>query len=153
MAINKVDSIEAARKAMKCEGLSFRKAAERYGLPKSTLYDQLAVGRRCNAGRPTVLTEEEEKSVVRSCQELAQLGFGLDRFLVGRVVRDYLLSQERETPFKDGLPGQKWWTGFLRRWPSLAERKPQHFPTSRAEASTPAVMDQYFINLKVNDCQ
>ncbi len=40
MAINRLDSIQAARKAMESEGLSLRKAAERYGLPKSTLYDQ-----------------------------------------------------------------------------------------------------------------
>ena len=41
------------------------------------------------AGRPTDLIKEE-KSIVRSCEELAQL--------VGRVVRDYL---------QDGVPG-KW---------------------------------------------
>lgn len=147
MAINRLDSIQAARKAMESEGLSLRKAAERYGLPKSTLYDQVVGGRRCGAGRPTVLTNEEEKSVVRTCQELAQLGFGLNRFLVGKVIRDYLLDQGRESPFKDGVPGQKWWAGFFCRWPSLSERKPQHFPTNRANAS---VMNQYFANLKVN---
>ena len=77
-------------------------------------------------------------------------GFGVDRIIVGRVVRDYLKSQAKENPFKDGVPGKKWWRGFLNRWPSLSERKPQHFPTSRAEASTPEVMDIYFHNLQVH---
>ena len=102
-------------------------------MPKSTLYDHVAGGiKRCGAGRLTVLTEEEEKSVVRISQELAQSGFGLDRFLVGKVIRDYLTSQGHESPFRDGLPGQKWWAGFLRRWPSLSKRKPQYFPSNRA---------------------
>lgn len=149
MTTSRLESVARAKKAIASEGLSLRKAAERYGLPKSTLYDQVC-GRKCGAGRPTVLTYEEEKSVARSCQELARLGFGLDRFLVGKVIRNYLINQGRETPFKDGVPGQKWWTGFLRRWPSMSERKPQHFPTNRANASTPEVMDQFFTNLKVN---
>ena len=75
--------IDRAKEAMQSEGLSLRKAAERYGDLKSTLYDHVAGDRRCGAGRPTVLTEEEEKVIVRSCQELATVGFGLDRFLVG----------------------------------------------------------------------
>ena len=64
-----------------------------------------------HAGRPIILTEEEERSIVRSCQALAQAGFGVDcngkevdrKGGVGRVVRDYLQAQERDTPFKVGL--------------------------------------------------
>ena len=62
--------IDAAKEAMQSQGLSLRKASERYGVPKSTLYYHLSSGMKCGAGRPTVLTEEEEKSIARSCQEL-----------------------------------------------------------------------------------
>ena len=145
------ERVAAAQKAIKTNQLSLRVAGERYGLPKSTVHrhvsnEDIKVG----AGRPTVLSEGEERTIVRSCQLLAQSGFGIDRIIVGRVVRDYLKSQERENPFKDGVPGKKWWRGFLTRWPSLSERKPQHFPTSRAEVSTPEVMDNYFHNLQVH---
>lgn len=130
--------------------MSIRRAAEIYDLPKSTLYDHTHGHKtKCRAGRLTILTELEEKTIVRSCQELAQLGFGIDRHTMGAVVRNYLLAQGRETPFKDGVPGRKWWTGFLRRWPSLSERKPQHFPSNRAEASTPEAMDSFFQHLTV----
>ena len=57
--------------------------------------------------------EEEERGVVHSWQLLAQSGFGVDRIIVGRVVRDYLKSQGRETTFKDGVLGKKWWREFL----------------------------------------
>ena len=80
---------------------------------------------------------------------LADLGFGVDRSMVAQVIYSYLLSQKRENPFKDGTPGKNWWQGFLRRWPSLSERKPQHFPVSRANASSPEVMDRYFKNVQV----
>ena len=144
-------NIQAAKQAIASEKLSLRQAGERYDVPKSTLHRHVQTDSgRCGAGRPTVLTEEEEKTIVRSCQELARIGFGLDRILVARVVRDYLKAKERDNPFKDGVPGQKWWTNFFRRWPSLVQRKPQHFPRNRAEASTPTVMDHYFENLKVN---
>ena len=112
-SISRLDRIKAATKAIHTEGLSIRRAAERYGLPSSTVFDHVGGGRRCGAGRPTVLTHEEEKVIVRTCQELAQFGFGLDRFIVGKVIRDYLLANGRESPFKDGVPGQKWWTGFF----------------------------------------
>ena len=151
MANDRNNRLEAAAKAVGGQKLSLREASERYSIPKSTIYDHISGSRRCGAGRPTVLTELEEKSIVRSCQELAEIGFGVDRFLVGKVIHDYLIAQARETPFKDGVPGRKWWTGFLHRWPSLSERKPQHFPANRAQASTPDVMDHYFQNLKVKN--
>ena len=76
MDSKRLPSIEAAKKAIQSDGLSFRKAAERYDLPKSTLYDQVTGSKRCGTGRPTVLTNDEEKSIVRVCQELAESGFG-----------------------------------------------------------------------------
>lgn len=84
-------------------------ARERFYLAKSTVHNH-ATGKstRVGAGRPPVLSFEEEKSIVRSCQELAECGFGVDRMIVARVVRDYLQSEDRETPFKDGIPGKKW---------------------------------------------
>ena len=142
--------VAAAEKAVETRQLSLRVAGERFDLPKSTIHRHVqGKSMQVGAGRPTALTKEE-KSIVRSCKELAELGFGIDRITVGRVVRDYLQSQERDNPFKDGVPGKKWWRGFLKRWPSLSERKPQHFPVTRAQASCPEVMDNYFKNLQVN---
>lgn len=145
------DRIQAAKAVVDAGEISMRRAAMRYDIPKSTLHDHISGHKtKCRAGRPTILSELEEKVIVRSCQELAQLRFGVDRHTVGAVVHNYLSTQGRETPFKDGTPGIKWWRGFLRRWPSLSERKPQHFPSNRAEASTPEAMDSFFQHLIVN---
>ena len=145
----KESTVEAAVKAVE-EGQSLRVAGNRFDIAKSTLHDHVTRKTvKVGAGKPTVLCEEEEKAIVRSCQELAHSGFGLDRMMVGCVVKAYLEKEGRNNPFKDGVPGKKWWQGFLRRWPSLSERRPQHFQTARAQSSTPEVMDKYFENVKV----
>ena len=83
--------VAAAQKAVETRQLSLRLAGERFDLPKSTIQRHVqGKSMKVGAGRPTDLTIEE-KSIVRSCEELAQL--------VGRVVRDYL---------QDGVPGKKW---------------------------------------------
>ena len=144
------ERVEAAVKVASHGQQSLRIAGNRFDIPKSTLHDHLT-GRMTHtgAGRPTVLAEAEEKAIVRSCQELAQCGFGLDRTTVGLVVKAYLEEEERENLFKDDIPGKHWWQGFLRHWPCLTERKPQHMPSARAQSSIPEVMNMYFENVQV----
>ena len=61
------------------EQLSLREVEERFGIPKSTIHDLLkGHGRQIGAGRPTTLSTEVERAIVRLCQELAQPGFGVD---------------------------------------------------------------------------
>ena len=104
--------VAAARKAVESGHLNLRVAGEWFNVPKSTVHRHIsAQSAKVGAGRPTVLTAEEEKSIVRSCQELAQLGHGVDRTTVGRVIHNYLQSHRRDNPFKDTcrIPGKKWW--------------------------------------------
>ena len=109
MSKERKERVEAAKIAMEAKELSLRVAEERFGVPRSTIHDHVSCKYfRIGAGRLPILTKEKEKSIVRSCEVLAQSGFGLDRFMVGTVVHDYLESQERVTPFKDGVPGKKW---------------------------------------------
>ena len=72
----------------------------------------------------------EEEEIVITCQFLQELGYGLTCDIVTRVVHAYLQDQKRVSPFRDGVPGADWWEGFLGRWPTLSERKPQHLSAS-----------------------
>ena len=47
---------------------------------------------------------------------------------------EFLQNVSRPHSFKE-KPGYDWWTGFLKRWPKLAERKPQHLSQKRAEGA------------------
>ena len=62
------------------------------------------------------------------------MGFGLTRKIVGEIIMDYLKTINRPHPFKV-CPGYDWWKGFMRRWPTLTERKPQHLSRKRAEGA------------------
>ena len=123
----------------------------------NTVYRQTAdnhftwfTGKACKvgAGRPTVLTAAEEEEIVITCQVLQELGYGLTREIVTRVVHDFLKDQKRVSPFTDGVPGADWWVGFLARWPTLSERKPQHLSTRRAMAGNAKTIESWFTNVK-----
>ena len=105
-------SFERSRKEFKAADVSVRSIAKKYGVPSSALHDHLLkkdtwVG----AGRPTILTSEEERVIVYSCQVLQEMGFGLTRDVVGAIVIDYLSTIGRGSPF-NGKPGPRWWRGF-----------------------------------------
>ena len=115
---------------------SIRSTAHKYGIPVTTLHNHLRkTSTTVGAGRPTVLTSEEEREIVYCCQVLQEVGFGLTRAGVSRVVHDYVTDIGRHHPFYEGVPGKHWWSGFLARWPSLVQWKPQHLPKQRALAS------------------
>ena len=42
------------------------------------------------------------------------------------------------------MPGQRWWTGFLKRHPMLSVRKPQALQISRVRAAQPEVINHWF---------
>ena len=78
---------------------------------------------------PTVLTVDEEREIVVTCQVLAEMGFPLTKAYIEVVVRDYLKNQDCTSLFgPSGVPGRSWWEEFMVRWPSLVERKRQHLP-------------------------
>ena len=72
------------------------------------------------------MTVTEERETVKTCKVLQELGFGLTRETVSKVISDFLRDSARPSPFTGGLPGPDWWVGFMQRWPTLSERKPQH---------------------------
>ena len=56
---------------------------------------------------------------------------------------DYLNTIKRPHPFK-GCPGYEWWKGFMKRWPTLTERKPQHLSQKRAESANEETIKSFF---------
>lgn len=105
------ESMDSALNCIRNEGISTKRAAELFGINRTTLMNHLKHF-KCNAvGRPTVLTCEEERLIVHALTKLADWGFGLDRFQLKVCVQDYLKRIDRENPFKNGLPGKDWIAG------------------------------------------
>lgn len=96
-------------------------------------------------GRPTILTPQEEKELVVTCQVLQQMGFGVTREILSSVVQDYLHDHlERGRYFGGNAPGFNWWQCFLRQWPDLKERRPQHLSIQRAKACSREILDVWY---------
>ena len=125
---------------------SVRSIAIKYGIPPTTLYEDVrpGVSRSIGAGKPSVLTRDEEQEIVYCCQVLQELGFAVTKDNVVSIVSQYIADTERVNPFVHGMPGKKWWTLFQKRWPTLVQRKPQHLPKQRALAGNPTALWEYF---------
>ena len=74
---------------------------------------------------------------------MQELGYGFTRAMVAEVITDYLVSTSKPNLFHGGVPGKDWWTLFLRRWPQLCVRKPEHLSKKRAEGVTQKVVDHW----------
>ncbi|XP_069136714.1 jerky protein homolog-like [Argopecten irradians] len=143
------DRMHRAVNAVRNEGLSVRKAAEAFGIAKSTLSDhvsgKVALGSR--SGRKTVFPAEVEKEMVEIAQRRANEGFGLSRQqLLGKAAR-LATNMKIKTPFKGGKPGQAWWDGFRQRNPSIALRKPEKLSSIRARNMNQVTLSNYFQDL------
>ena len=148
--MSKKENLKAALKEVekKAADVSVRSIAKKYGVPSSTLHHHLLKkDTQIGAGRPTILTPEEEREIVYSCQVLQEMGFGLTRDVVGAIVIDYLSTIGRGNPF-NGKPGPRWWRGFQTQFPQLVNRKPQHLPKHRAIAGNQATIQGFFAKVK-----
>ena len=135
--------------ACKSGDMMVREAAKIFGVPRSTLHDHVS-GKHTSigSGGPTTLALKDEQEIVVTCQILAEMGFGLTRQIVERVVRDYVQENGITTPFPDDIPGKDWWHRFKKRWPCLTERKPQHLSKRRAEAANESTITTFFDNME-----
>ena len=73
--------------------------------------------------------------IVETCQIFAEWGFGLRRQDILQVVTDFCQKTKRKNPFRNGVPGDGWWSGFMRRHPQLARRRPQQLQMVRARCT------------------
>ncbi|KAJ8931131.1 hypothetical protein NQ314_016012 [Rhamnusium bicolor] len=142
-------SMKNAVSQVKNETLIVKRAAEMYGINRSTLINHLK-NYKCKAvGRPTVLTLQEEKLLVNSLIKLAEWSSGLDRFKLRICVQDYLKRMDRPNPFKNGFPGIDWIKSFENRWKKeIRNRVAQSLPKNMAEACSLEVLNVFYEKLK-----
>lgn len=97
---------------------SIRKIGDRYKIPASSIRDWMS-GKTSSKkkGPRTVLSKEEEDSIVEWCLKNQQMSRGITFYMLRKKVAD--VCQGRETPFKDGVPGKRWLEWFRKRHPSV----------------------------------
>jgi len=123
-ALSEVHDSKASKKA----------ASQKYGIPRATLIRKLkgTVPMKRKMGKRPVLTEAEEMVLAKWVLGMARKGFPIRRTHLMASVKQILQEDGRETPFKDNLPGKKWFHGFMKRHPELTEKKAERVTKSRA---------------------
>ena len=136
------DSMQKALEAVTDDGLSVRRAAIEYGVPRSTLGDRVS-GRVCHgivSGPPRYLSEQEEEELVKFLLGCASVGYPKTRKEVLALVQMQVLrSRGINRPVSHG-----WWDGFCKRNPNLTFRTPTPLSTFRGSAVDPDSLGRYF---------
>ena len=125
--------------------LSIRKAAKKWGVNRQTLADRIngKVKLERRRGPPPVLTKVEENLLAEWLIELSNRGFGMSKqgFLLS--VKQFLDKDGRATPFKNNMPGRRWYRSFLSRNPKVKLRKARPLEKKRARITKEDV-DSWF---------
>ena len=123
------------------DGMSVRKAAEEFNVPRVTLMDRLHNRTTEKLGRPCELTEEEENLLAERVKLMGDWGFPLTMIDVRKLVQDYLNSTGKKSRWLDNYPGEDWAYGFVKRRKDLSNRMSNLIKRSRAALSREQVKE------------
>lgn len=100
--------------------MSVTAAAEKYGIPKSTVSCEVS-GKNLSAyGHPTVFSSKEEVTIAKHVYTVADWGFPMNMFDLQMLGKLYLDQRGRKVSnFKNNLPGKEWARGLMRRHGAL----------------------------------
>ncbi|XP_045506197.1 uncharacterized protein LOC123702475 [Colias croceus] len=121
-------AIEAVKK-----GEKITTAANKYGVPRITLYDKIS-GKtpvEYSMGPSTYLSTEAENLLEKWVIDMAGKHIPITRDELLDSVQRIIMDQKIKTPFTDDRPGKKWYNLFLKRHPALSERTAQNLTTAR----------------------
>lgn len=147
------DVLQEAVSAVKNKFLTYQEAEEIHGVPRSVIYNRIA-GRqnsleRIGQGRTPVLGEEVEKKIANLLMERARMFDPCHKTELCQHVGEYVKLKKLKTPFKDGIPGDKWYGSFIKRFPRLSYKKPEHLQKVRQTARKPEIVFDFYRRVNV----
>ena len=130
------------------EGMSIRRAAEAYAIPRTTLQDRVSGHTQfgSKSGPPKYLDDKEEEELVTFILSCAAMGYAKSKQEIIAIVRKVVAAK--------GIDGVRvtdgWWTSFKKRHGSFTLRTAEPVSYARAICSSPAVIQQYYDVLEKN---
>ena len=123
------------------DGMSLRKAAEMFQVPKSTLYDRVTgkVKFGARSGPDPYLTNEEEEELLNFLLKCSDIGYSHSRKQVISIVQQVVDGKRIQTVVSNG-----WWERFCQRHPQVTLRAPAPLSYSRAVSSDRESLNNYF---------
>ena len=144
-------AIEKAYDAVKSGDMSIRRAAEEYGIPRTTLHNKVSgkVDKVVKSGPKTYLTDEEECKLVEFLVGCASIGYA-------KSLQDVLSIAERIVNCHYGRAdkvhlSKGWWEKFCKCHPEISLRHAEPLSYARAVANNPVVIKRYFDLLEQNE--
>ena len=140
------ESMAGAMKSYLDGKMGMNRAADQYGVPRTTLKDRLSgrVTSGTNPGPVPYLTPEEEDELLLTC---ADIGYPKTKQEVLAIVRQAIHKKRGEDAAKE-FTGKGWWNRFVERRPDIRLRKGDALAIPRANAITAANIAQYYSLLK-----
>ena len=122
-------------------GVSLRRAADMYGVPKSTLHDhisgKIALGAR--PGPDPYLSIEEEEELASFLVQTAKIGYPHNKSQVLALVPQMVNEKGIDANVSSG-----WWERFCQRHPRITLWVAAPLSLARAMATDPEVLSKYF---------
>ena len=142
-------SNEALRLAIEAldEGGAWSEVSAKYKIPRSSIRDHVIgriIGRKM--GPKTVLSTNEEQKLCDYISLIVSWGHPMTPLqLKNKVVET---TQDRLTPFKDGIHGRFWIKWFKLRYPELVLRVSQGLDQRKAKGLNPQNIARFYSNLE-----
>ena len=141
------EDVEKAVEKIRTSRLSYQRAYEIYGVPKSTISDKInrhSVKPNSNKPRPEChLLPEIEECIYKWLLKMARIGYGQTKPDLFDHIQIIICCLKIMTPFVDNCPGEKWYRLFLVWFPNLALRQAQLLSKLRAGVSWQAINDSF----------
>lgn len=149
-------SLNAAVRAM-ANGLSQRKAQQKFGVPKTTLQNYSKqykannqVPDKLNIGAIPVFTADQEAEIKNHVLLLSRVFYGITCIELRRLVYDYALANNIPNKFNKNtkLAGKDWYHGFMKRNNDLSLRKPESTSLHRVIGFNRTAVSLFYTNLQ-----
>ena len=138
-------NLEAAYQSVISGKMSCRRAAEEYGIPRTTLYDKVSgkAPLKAKVGGKRYLTDDEESKLVEFLVGCASVGYAKSRRDVLAIAQQIARVRDPKLEISKG-----WWDSFRARHPEVTLRHAESISYARATANNPTVIAKYFDTLE-----
>lgn len=144
------EDLQMAVNDIKSHVRTYQQVEDFYGIPKAVVFHRIK-GRKSSlklgAGRPQALSAEAELDLENCIKAKARMGIPCSREEVIQITAEYVRLKNLQTPFRDGVPNNDWYYGFLKRHPSISFKKPELLQKNRQDARDPFVIYEFYNDL------
>lgn len=152
MEYNQSDLDEAVTRIRRKE-ITFGQASQRYGIPKTTIYDHAKAMTNTTTvrmGRHTILPKSLEDQLFEYTLTMSDMFFGLTQDKLRSIAYELACRNGIKHPFdhESKKAGKDWLYGFLKRYPSLSLRSPEPTSLSRAIGFRKTEVETFYNNLE-----